>query len=567
MTGLPSIDKPWQKYYPAQAIDSPLPKCKIFDYVYEKNRDNLDHNAINYYGRKYTYRQMFEIIEKTTSAFATLGIREGDILSICSFTTPETIFAFYAANRLGAIVNIIEPRTNSSLILERINQTNSKVLIIIDSFWGKISPVIKELTVLKIIVVGISDSMPMSKRLLYRWKSKNSVSCLSPKVIRWEHLIRSASCEPIIAPYRPGSPFAIIYTSGTTGIAKGAVFSDDCLTALEQACPVGNPRIYEGDTFLNIMPPFVAYGMFFGLFFVFCAKHENIIIPYCPPEHFVKVFLKYKPNHAVGVPMHWELLSREKKSAANALSHLLCAIAGGDKLDVQTEIKINQFFHSHGCMFDLQKGYGMTEMCSAATFTQCEENNELGSVGIPLCKNSVMIVDAGTDHELSYHKKGEICLSGPSMMIEYYQMPDETAQTIWTHKDGTKWIHTGDIGYINENGVLFIADRLKRIIVRPDGHNVWPSKIESVLNSHPAIKVSAVVGLKAENSTSGRIPTAFIVTEDGIKQDDSLIKEIEEFTKQYLPERDTATAYRFINSLPLTNVGKVDYLTLEKENR
>lgn len=565
MTGFSSVDKPWEKYYPEKELTSPLPRCTIYDYIYERNQDNMKHNSINYYGHTYTYRQMFQMIEKTTSAFASLGIQEGDTVSICSFTTPETIFAFYASNRLGAMVNIIEPRTNSSLIRDRINQTDSKILIVIDAFWDKIAPIVDELIVSKILIVGISDSMPITKRILYRVTNRKTAPELPSKALSWQQFISSASSEPTIAPYRSGRPIAIIYTSGTTGIAKGAVFSDDCLTALEQACPIGNPRIYEGDTFLNIMPPFIAYGMFFGLFFVFCAKHENIIIPYCPPEQFVKTFLKYKPNHAVGVPMHWELLSHKEGISSTALSNLLCAITGGDKLVSQTEIEINKFFHAHGCMFDLQKGYGMTEMCSAATFTQCDENNELGSVGIPVCKNSVMVVEPGTENELSYNEDGEICLSGPSMMLGYYQMPEETAKTIWAHKDGTKWIHTGDLGHINENGVIFIVDRLKRMIVRPDGHNVWPSKIESVLANHPAVRVSAVVGLKAENTLSGRVPTAFIVTEEGILHEDSLLKEIEAFTKEYLPERDTATSFRFIDVLPLTNVGKIDYRALEEQ--
>ena len=207
----------------------------------------------------------------------------------------------------------------------------------------------------------------------------------------------------------------------------------------------------------------------------------------------------------------------------------------------------------------------MTEMCSAVTFTTNDECNDVGGVGIPLCMNTVMIVEPGTENELMIGENGEVCLTGPSMMLGYYQMPEETARTIKTHKDGKKWIHTGDLGCINENGVLFIIDRLKRMIVRTDGHNVWPSQIEAVLAKHPAVRLSVVVGVKSNDSVNGRIPTAFIVTKEDVEHTDALLREIETFTKEYLPERDTASDYRFIDALPLTSIGKVDFRALEQQ--
>ena len=567
LTGYPSIDKPWLKYYTEEAINAPLPECTIYEYVYTKNKDNLTNNAIDYFGHKYTYAQMFDEIEKTTRAYSQAGICENDVVSICSFTTPETIFSFYALNRLGAVCNIIEPRTSSALIRDRINQTKSKILLVIDSFFHKIEPILDEINVEKIVVVNLSDAMPIAKKAVYFVKKFSHNSKVNYKATLWRQFVAiSNNTEEKIAPYRPGRPAAIIYTSGTTGIAKGAVFSDDCLTRLELQCQTGNPRIYHGETFLNIMPPFIAYGMFFGLFFVFCAGHENILIPVTPPDRFYKFFLKHIPNHAVGVSTHWEMLAQKCGEDAD-LSKLMCAITGGDRLSSQTEMGINEFFQKHGCSYHVQKGYGMTEMCSVVTFTQCEEVNEVGSVGIPLCKNIVMAVEPGTENELPYYQQGEICITGPSMMLGYYNNLTETNRTIWTHSDGKQWIHTGDFGYITDNGVLYIVDRIKRMIVRPDGHNVWPSVIENVLIRHPAVKECAVVGLPNPCGNNGKIPAAFVVlTPEWSEKTFQIECELREMSLREINERDAALLYYFIDEIPLTSVGKVDINKLETGN-
>jgi len=172
----------------------------------------------------------------------------------------------------------------------------------------------------------------------------------------------------------------------------------------------------------------------------------------------------------------------------------MCAITGGDQLLENTENSINCFLKEHGCKYSIMKGYGMTEMGSAATFTSTEEVNVPGSVGIPCHCDTVKVIHQDTGEELKYNETGELCITGATMMKEYFGNHAETQKIMRLHKDGKYWIHTGDIGYITESGNIFIKGRIKRMIIRPDGHNVWPSQIEAVLTSHPSVSQCCVVG-------------------------------------------------------------------------
>lgn len=323
------------------------------------------------------------------------------------------------------------------------------------------------------------------------------------------------------------------------------------------------PRLYEGERFLEIMPPFIAYGLVFGFFIPFCASLENTLIPVFEPKKFAELVLKYKPNHVVGVPTFFESLANSAEVGNQKLDFLMCAITGGDRLLASTEEHINQFLKEHGCKYKILKGYGMTEMGSAATFTSSELCNIPGSVGIPSHLTEVKVINHETGEELGYNVQGELCMTGSTMMLGYYQNDCETNRVMRKHSDGKLWIHTGDIGYMTEDGVIYIVDRIKRMVIRPDGHNVWPSRIEEVVTQHPGVKECAVVGMPNFENKNGKIPTAFMVVEAGYEATQNLIEDIDRFSKVYLPERDVAMEYRFVDKLPLTLVGKVDYRALE----
>lgn len=570
LTGYPSIDKPWLKHYSKEAVNAPLPECTIYEYIWNCNKNNLEKPALKYFGKGTTYAQMFSRIDDTAKAFSALNVQQGELVSMCMLTMPETIFSIYGLNRIGAVCNLIEPRTNAELIKDRINAAGSRVLIVVDVFLSKILQIVDKTKLEHIIVVPLAQSMPFSTKIGFKLTKGRKIP-RAPAEQRYEYwasfLAKGKRIKLTSAPYVKNAPAAIIYTGGTTGISKGALLSNDSLTAMALQSIYDAPRLYEGERFLEIMPPFIAYGLIFGFFIPFCASLENTLIPVFEPKKFAELVLKHKPNHVVGVPAFFESLANSAEVGNQKLDFLMCAITGGDRLLASTEDHINRFFADHGCKYTILKGYGMTEMGSAATFTATDGSNIPGSVGIPTHLTEVKVIDHETGEELGYNIQGELCMTGRTMMLGYYQNDSETNKVMRKHPDGKTWIHTGDIGYMTEDGVIYIVDRIKRMVIRPDGHNVWPSVIEEVVTRHPGVKECAVVGMPNRENKNGNIPTAFVVVEDGYEANNALVEDIDRFSKERLPERDVAMAYRFIDKLPLTLVGKVDYRALEKTEK
>ncbi|MBQ0098113.1 MAG: acyl--CoA ligase [Oscillospiraceae bacterium] len=562
LTGYPSIDKPWLKYYTKEAINAPLPECTIYEYLWYNNKDHLDDVALIYFGKKITYGELFENIDKTARAFSAVGVKSGDVVSLVMLNTPETICSIYAISKIGAITNIIEPRTNAELIIKRINDTNSKALLVHDVFFTKInaSIVCKNNT----INVSLSCSMPAITKIGFALTTGRKIA--KPNLgISWHDFIKNHDKAEITeVKYQKDTNAVIIYTGGTTGISKGAMLSNDAINNIVFHQKSSNPCMVRHDSFLDIMPPFLAYGLACGVHIPLCVGMKSILIPNFTPDKFAKLIAKYKPNHVLGVPAFWDSLSTAAEMQNFDLSFLKSAITGGDRMVAETENSINAFLKSHNSNVFVTKGYGMTEACSSVTFTNMIETNKPGSVGVPQLHNTFKVVDPETNKELKYGERGEICFFGPTMMLGYYRNSEETDKVIRIHEDGRKWIHSQDIGYIDEDGVVFIVDRIKRMIVRPDGHNVFPAQIEAVLLQHPSVEQCCVVGLKNPNGDNGRIPTAFVVLKENAS-DNMMEKDLDAFSKERLPERDVAMQYRFIDKLPLTPVGKVDYRELEQQ--
>lgn len=567
-TGFPSIDRPWLNFYSPEALNVRLPECTIYEYICEKNKNNHKSPAINYFGKRISYGKMFSRIEQAASSFSALGVEAGELVSLCMLTMPETVYSIYGLNKIGAVCNMIEPRTNPDLIKKRINDCNSRILLVVDVFLPKILEIADDTPLEKIIVVPIMGSMPLATATAFKIaKGKMLIKAPNDKrFLYWNSFIKSGINHASTAkPYVKNSPAAIIYTGGTTGISKGALLSNDCFTAMAAEAYYDAPTLFTGKRFLEIMPPFIAYGLIFGHFIPFCAGLENCMIPVFNPKKLSDYLLKYKANHVIGVPSFFETLAKDRKVKNKDLSFIISCITGGDKMLLETEREINRFFKDHGCKNKIMKGYGMTEMGSAATFTVSDECNVEGSVGITSQHNNVKVIDSETGEELKYNQKGELCLTGPTMMLGYYNNDKETNNVMRKHDDGKTWIHTGDIGYITEDGIIYIVDRIKRMIIRPDGHNVWPSMIENVITKHPAVDDCVVVGLPNPTEANGKIPTAFIIAKPGIETNDALAIEIDEFSKKHLPERDVAMKYYFCDSFPMTLLGKVDYRSLEKK--
>ena len=563
----PSVTMPWLKYFNDDIVSAKVPEMTIYEYLYEKNKNNMNNCAINYYDKKITYKNLFKKIEEVAKSFQSLGVKKGDIVTVCLFNVPEATYILYALNMIGAIVNFVDPRTNADRIKHFCNITNSKVLVSFDMINDKINSIIDETKVDNVVTVSIADSLSLVKGALYNKSQKNNIKEIDDdRYMKWPDFCKlSKNVSKInMVDFSKNEPCSMVLTGGTTGIPKAVPLTNENLNAMAMQYELsGVPHGKNENKFLDIMPPFLAYGLVDGIHMPLSLGMQNIIITKIVPEELAKTILKYKPNHFMGVPNHMETIAESKDMEGKDLSYIITAGAGGDSTTIEQENKFNQFGKEHNIPNLLQKGFGMTEGSSAMISTLSNETNRLGSVGIALPLNNVGIFEPGTENELSYGKKGEICICTPTMMNGYYNNLEETNKVIKKHHDGKYWIHSGDIGYMDKDGFVYHLNRIKRMIVRPDGHNVFPSAIENLLSSHKNVKECIVVGVNSEFDTKGQYPKATIVLADPNINRDELINELDAMCNKAFPERDVPYYYEFIDEMPKTLAGKADYRKIE----
>ena len=385
-------------------------------------------------------------------------------------------------------------------------------------------------------------------------------------VIRWKQFIKGGEGQSTAAePYDPDHACVVVHTGGTTGSPKGVMLTDDCFNGIALQFQAYPKLFHRGQKLMNVMPPFIAYGFACGIHLPLVLGFTVIIIPNLDPAKLGRLVLKHKPEHMFGVPTHYQQLAADPKLRDKDLSFIINYAAGGDSLSRGAEQTVNDFLAAHGARYPIAKGYGMTEVSSAATVAAGLDNKP-GSVGIPMVNTIIAAFEPGTDRELPIGERGELCISGPCLMKGYYNKPEETAILLRRHPDGRVWAHTGDMGYLDEDGFVFLDSRIKRMIIRHDGFKVFPSMIENVVSRHPAVHQCSVVGCADKDHTQGRLPFVYIVLKsDTTAKKKQVIRELERMCAEELPEYVQPVAYKFISSMPMTPVGKVDYRQLEAD--
>jgi long-chain acyl-CoA synthetase len=381
----------------------------------------------------------------------------------------------------------------------------------------------------------------------------------------WKDFIRYGHGTAIEQkPYEANSCCMIVHTGGTTGLPKGVMLSNENVNAAFVQASLASLPMKRGMAFLNIMPPFIAYGIAIGIHTVLCSGWVSVLIPAFNPEQFDRLLLKHKPQGIIGVPSYFQKLAASKKMNGADLSFLRVVLVGGDGMKAKTELAINKWLSEHNAQIHISKGYSMTEASAIGTMS-FENAICTGSNGIPFPLTTVSAFKEGTDEELPYDTEGEICLSSPTMMLGYYNKQHETDQVIRVHQDGKKWIHSGDLGRVNKDGFVFVEGRLKRLIIRHDGFKVFPTYVESVIQEDQAIDTCCVVGQKDPGHPQGQLPVAFCVKKkDSNISDDTLTMQLAQRCKKELPEYSQPACIYFIDSMPLTLIGKVDYKDLEE---
>ena len=555
----PSVEKPWLKHYDRESIEYSLTETSAYRHLWNENCKYLDDLAIEYFGRKIKYSELFAQIDKTAGSLSALGVKAGDIVTICSITIPEVVYLFYALNKIGAVANMLDPRINPERLSSILISTKTDVLFCLDAIYEKVSESVDLSTIKTTIMLSATDSLSFPMRLAAKVKSKYKTG----GAINWRQFISdSAPFEE--KQYEKDYPAAIVYTGGTTGVPKGAKLSNDNFNAMAtsyQNCIP--PKSKRGQTILDIMPPFIAYGLATGMHMPLSLGVTLIIIPKFNPQMFPKLLKKHKPNHTLGVPSHYNvLLEKENELKGVDLSFWVNPAVGGDAINSNLERRLNTFLAEHNCHSIITRGYGMTEL--SGTAVSCSINfSKPESVGIPFSKNTVGIFQPGTSSELPYYEIGEICIQAPTMFLGYYNNEEEDKKVMIKHDDGSVWIHSQDYGFIDEDGFVYIKGRIKRTLVRPDGHNNYPMEMETVLNEYDGIQQSAVIGFEATRYSNGMLPVAFVVCKNG-KNSGSLPSELKSYCFDMLPKRDVPCYFFLVDELPLTRVGKIDYQGLNE---
>lgn len=568
-TGYASIDKQWLKYYSDDVIKSEMPNSTIYQQIYEKNQDNLDAIALEYYGNTITYRGLFENIEKTEKVLVNKGVKEGDIVALSMPTTPETIYLLYALSKMGAVANMIDPRTSEHQIAEYVNESKSKLFIGIDLYSEKFKSALVNTEVENVILTSANDSLPKGLKTLAKIKDFFGGNKLyADNVSKYSDELEKTNNVVLPEDYNNGgnNTVVIVHTGGTTGPSKGVMLSNNSLSA-PAAQAINDFEFLREDTWLNIMPPFIAYGCGNGLHFPLLVGMKVVLIPKFDPTKFADLLLKYKPQYMAGVPAHYENIINNPKMVNQDLSFWKLAIVGGDSMDLNLEKETRKFFVEHNSKAQLLKGYGMSEASAAVSLPTNEENNKLKSVGIPLDHTTIGIFDKN-GNEVQTNQIGEIYISGPNLMEGYINNPDETNNVLKEHEDGKKWMHSGDLGYMDNDGNLYIMDREKRLIVRHDGFKIFPSIIEDLINSNDMVDTCKVIGIHDEEHVQGKLPKAFIVLKEQYRENENMIlEEISNICSQRLSEYYLPITFEVREKLPLTPIGKIDYKKLEEEEK
>lgn len=559
-------NKTWDKYYTKEEMNFEIPETSIYGLFSEHVAKYGKLPAVEYFGKTISFQHLKELVDKCARSLQHEGIGEDDVVTICMPNIPESLIAFFAINKVGAIANMIHPLSGEEEIKHYLSSTNSKMLMMIDVAYEKVRNIISSTNVKRVVVVSAKDSMPLLTSVGYFVTQGYKVK--QPKGARyifWEDFM----LKSYRVPKNPGimrkkdDIAAILHSGGTTGNPKGILLTNQAFNYI--TCQETNivPNVKPGDSILSIMPNFHGFGLGVCLIGPLSLGVKVVMVPQFSPKTFGNLVAKVKPQIVVGVPTLFGALI-DAKLKNEDMSYIKYCVSGGDSLNSTMYDNLKNFLREHGAGdADVLQGYGMTE-CLAVCSVMRGKCKDIFSIGTPLYGNEMKIVVPGTQDEVKPGESGEICLSGPTVMVGYLNNNKETNQVLQIHKDKKVWLHTGDSGYMTEDGIFYFELRIKRMIVS-SGYNIYPSHIEEVLDKHPAVLKSTVIGIPHKYKV--QVAKAYIVLDENYDDSWSVKKSIKEHCEKYLASYSVPYEYEFRKSLPTTRLGKVNFRQLEEESR
>lgn len=566
ITGYPSIDKPWLKYYSEKAVANNAPDCTVYRNVYEKNKDYTNDDAILYFDNRITYGKLFADVEICAKSLKQIGIQVGDCVNLCTAGVPESISLVLACSKIGAIANFINPLFSHDQIIDRINDTESDWIFVLDVMYPYVEKALPNTSIKNVVIIPVNRSMGYPTKLLASLKSKTKKIIKSQKPYNLKHWnefekIGTSYKGETEALYKKDRPVIMVYSSGSTGASKGILLSNDASNATVSDSLSSGLTFKRENMFLQMIPVWFSTGIIQSVLLPLTNGVTVILEPSFNAETFVKDVIKYKPFFVLVATSIWLKAIQNKSFSKANLSFLQYPFTGGEKVIPQSEKEISGFLKDKGCLSLLLKGYGMCEL--GGKVTDSIVANKIGSVGIPMAHINVGIFDPITNTELPYGCHGEIRVDSPSHMLEYYKNKKSTEEYFWTDKNGVVWGCTGDIGYIDEDGLLFVLGRTTDSTTLNSGKKVYLFDVEDVILQEEVLSGCKVVAVKENKKT---ILVAHMTVRSNIDFDrEKIARKIFENCKTQLPEDEIPTKFKFRNSFPVHTNGKRDNDALKQE--
>ena len=555
---------------------------KMVDHIRRENIDHLDETAQTLFGVKFTYKELFDNIVKYAKALKSYGLEKGDCITLAMPNIPETIYYFYACNEIGVTAYLIDPRSTFNNMLTCINNSNSKLFICeMTTYYDKVAQNIDLLPVNNVVVVSplnsldkrkdLSPKLQIVKKILdvkeYIAQIKNDSKDTTRKyyqedLLKWgEHFIGNYSSK-----YNPDIPAIIVNTSGTTGNnIKGAIHSNKTYNIYANEAQFVTDQLDRGNTYYGYIPYFSMYGSGVGMHVALSYGVVINNIPKLNGQKSIDEIVNSKANILIGTPNLMEkVVGKYVKEDIDA-SHVKQYIIGGDNISPEKLKSYDEKMLKRGMKRKMVFGYGATECMPISTFTPDERSHLYGSTGIVYPMAYIKIIDPETGKELGYNEEGEVYIYNQTMMVGYLNNKRENEEVL-KKIDGKIYYKSGDKGYLTETGHLFLTGRYKRMMKRPDGHQVSPIPIENTINESEYVADCAVIGLTRNEGQLGVIPTAFLKLKNvGKEEVGNIVKAIAEDSLQKLSgEREAALAYVIVDNIPYTKNDKVDFKKLEE---
>ena len=554
--------KPWLKFYQhvPQSID--YPRVTMYEALKQTADKNPDSIAYDFLGYTSTYRKFISEIDHCADALAALGLKKGEKITISMPTSPQGIICFYAANKLGAVSSMIHPLSTTKEIEFYLNVAKSRFALTLDAFYAKFKEAKKSTPLETLILTRIPDYLGLVKKIGFNLTKGRLIPKVpaDPMVKWWADLMKGTYASAPQAKTDTDDLAVILYSGGTTGVPKGIMLSN--MNFISEGMQVSAWGKLSGkDSILAILPIFHGFGLGVCINACFMGGGKSILVPQFTPEIVADIIHSKKPSFVIGVPTLFDALSRNPKMQKADLSCLRATFCGADSLPCTVKERFEELVKKQGGNVQLLEGYGLTEAVTAIMAMPLGHYRE-GSIGVPFPDMLAKIVTLGTTDEAPLGEEGEICVSGPAVMKGYLDNPQETADTLKKHADGRVWLHTGDIGTMDQDGFFYFKLRQKRMI-KSSGMNVYPAQVEELLYKHPKVRDACVIGVPDEAQVQA--VKGFVVLKNPADAGPETEKELINYCREHLIKWSCPRSIEFRDDLPKTLVGKIAFNVLEKE--